>query len=266
LTERRHFLPIAVNNAGVSLEELLPDVLRGRPSLAGYELLCRLYRQLGVGALLLTGRPTDFRRNLFKSGRAFAHFSEKAAAREKLTSRAEAFFDAVACRDDQGARRIARASPARPDPSREYEEDFYALRCPMDLLLGEAPATVAGMLEAWAKLGGGPDPRRDLWRAILQKDQKRFERSLVATIRARRARYRALEREDRLDPDEAATLPHVSVEALAALELARRAGLKVGREYPTAPAAARRPGRWKQPAPSSWKVLDQQYSALDGPG
>jgi hypothetical protein len=257
------FLPIAVNNAGVSLEEILPVALGGSPSLEDYSVVCKLYRQLGVGSLLMSGDPRELCAHLFRSGRAFVHFSETAQQAEKLTSRAEPFFDALACRDDEGARRMALASPRTVDPSREYDEEFYAVRCPMDLLLGEPPPAVLAMLDAWVKLASEPDPRADLWRAILEKDQKAFDQALPACIDARRAAYQELMDAERLDPDEAATLPHVSVEALAALELAERAGLKTARDYPTAPAVARKLALVTHPPPDSWKVLDEEYSALD---
>lgn len=259
------FLPIAVNNAGVTLEEVLPDALKAAPTLEAFAMISRLYRQLGVGALLMSGDPTGFFAHLFRSSRAFAYFSETAPVAGKLTSRAEPFFDALACRDDEGARRIALASPATPDLSREYEEDFYALRCPMDLFLGKPAPGVAGMLDTWVKLARDEDPRAPLWRAILEKGQKKFEEALTDCIDARRAHYRELKKAERLDPDEEAVLPHVSVEALAAIELAQRAGLKVDCDYPTVPAVARKFKLFDPPEPDSWMALEEEYSALDAP-
>jgi len=155
----QRFLPVAVKNSGVSLEELLPDALAEKPSLPAFELISKLYRQLAVGSFLMSGNPQDLAEHLFNSSRAFAHFCDVAPAGAKLTSRAEAFFDAVACRDDDGARRIAAGSPSTPDPSREYEEDFYKIRFAMDLW-SQRPrlaGTDAGRLDG---ARGGPGPLR----------------------------------------------------------------------------------------------------------
>lgn len=250
------FLPVAVKNSGVSLEELLPDAISERPSLVAFELVSKLYRQIAVGSFLMSGNPQDLAEGLFKSARAFAHFSEVAPEGEKLTSRAEAFFDAVACHDDEGARRIIAASPKKPDPSREYEEDFYKVRFAMDLWSGAPRGALDQLLAAWTALATEPDPYADLYRAMLDKDQKAFDEALEKVIEARQEHYEHLKQKERLDGDEGATLPHLSTEILALLDLAERAGLRTARDYPLAPGLARKLSKPRFPPEDSWKVAE----------
>jgi len=252
----QRFLPVAVKNSGVSLEELLPDALAEKPSLPAFELISKLYRQIAVGSFLMSGNPQDLAEHLFNSSRAFAHFCDVAPAGAKLTSRAEAFFDAVACRDDEGARRIAAGSPSTPDPSREYEEDFYKVRFAMDLWSQAPRDSLERMLAAWTALAADPDPYAELYRAMLERDQKAFEEAVAKVIEAKQEHYEYLRAKERLDADEGATLPHVSTELLALLELAERSGLKPAREYPMAPGLARKMGKPRFPPPDAWRVAE----------
>ena len=55
-------------------------------------------------------------------------------------SKAEAFYDAVACHDDEAARRLTTAAPSLMSREQEYEEDFFAVRLLMDRFFGSATA------------------------------------------------------------------------------------------------------------------------------
>jgi hypothetical protein len=254
---KANFVPIAVKNASTKLERLVPAALSGPHTLDIYEYLCRCYRQMAIGALLTEGDPQGFYGLLFRSARAFVFFMETAPAGEKLTSKCEPFLDAVACRDDEGARRLAALAPRTPDPGREYEEDFYHLRFLMDRFYGQAePAALAGMLDAWEQLGGDPpDLRLPLCRALLAGDQAAFDEALAEAIAAKVARFAKLKEDDKLSPDDAATVAKVSIEVLAWVELGERAGLKVASDYKLAPSLARRFHRIEFPSPDAWRVL-----------
>src|SRR5437762_4772326 len=129
---RPTFLPLAIKNSGLALEQALPQVVRGKPQLADFLYVCTCFRRLAAGNLLVSGDARPFFAYLFKSSRAFVHFLQVAAPDRKLTSKSEPFFDAVACRDDEGATLIARHSSSTVALGREYEEDYYYPRFLMD--------------------------------------------------------------------------------------------------------------------------------------
>lgn len=263
-----NFVAVAVKNSGVALEDILPELLKSAPKLDYYLHVCLLFRRIAAGSLLSGGDPRPFHHNLFKSSRAFLHFLTRAPESQKLTSKSEPFFDAVACRDGEGAEGIARKS--RPDfrTGEEYEEDFWYARFLMDLYLKEPQAGLARMLDDWkALVGGAEDLRLAVCRALLDKDQKAFDQALDAVIDSIQGDSAKKRKEETLHPDHAATAAHVSTEILALLELAERAGLKVRGAYPLAPVLARKFGRAPFPPPDAW-MTPEEYRDLppDPPG
>ncbi len=261
-----NFLPIAIKNSGVALEEVLPHVIKAAPELRYYQHVCLLYRRLAVGSLLATSDPRPFYTSLFKSSRAFVHFLRAAPESEKLTSKAEAFFDAVACRDDEGAREMASLCPPTPDTTREYEEDFFSVWLPMVHFFGNVPReSLQPHLERFAKLTeNNPDPHLDLCRGLLEVDQRLFDQGLEALIEQEVKAYEKARRFEELNADEAATTAHVSTKVLALVELAQRAGLSVAPEHPLAPGIARKFHLRQLPAPESWQV-PESFRSLPKP-
>ncbi|MCY1016935.1 Imm49 family immunity protein [Pyxidicoccus sp. MSG2] len=261
-----NFLPIAIKNSGVALEEVLPHVIKAAPELRYYQHVCMLYRRLAVGSLLATSDPRPFFTYLFKSSRAFVHFLRTAPEKEKLTSKAEAFFDAVACGDDEATREMASLCPPAPDTTREYEEDFFAVWLPMAYFFGNVPRqSLQPQLERFAKLAEeNPDPRLDICRGLLDADQRLFDQGLEGLIEQKVKAYEKARRFEELNADEAATTAHVSTEVLALLELARRARLSVAPEHPLAPGIARKFHLRQLPAPQSWQV-PESFRSLPKP-
>jgi len=257
-------LPIAFSNSGVRLEEVLNLLDTEPPQEKVYGFISLMYRRLAAGALLMDGDPTRFFAYLFKSARAYTHFLEIAPPLEKVTSRAEAFYDAVACHDDEAAQRMTAAAPSLMSREQEYEEDFFAIRLLMDRFF--TPASSAALrpsLELWAKLAAdNPDPRLAVCRALVDGDQEGFDVGVSAYTSDRKKRLTKLRKSEELDPDEASTTAHVSTELLAWLDLAERAGLRVKRDYPFAPGLARAFNRLAPPAPDSWRT-PEPFSAFD---
>lgn len=254
--------PIAVKNSGIDLEELLPQVLAAPPTQRRYLTVCRLYRRIAVGTLLMDGDPAPFFAGLFKSGRAFLYCLKKLPADQKLTSSSEPFFDAVACRDRAGALEIAQQSNPRFMAGKEYEEDFLYARFFMTHFLLGAPATdVARDLATFGTFAAqSDDDRHALCEALFEKDQQKFDDAIAACLRKIQGDLDKAHREDRLDPDAASTTAIVSTEVLAWLEFAEQAGLQVQRQYPFAPPLARMFGRIAYPPPDSWQVPESYRS------
>ncbi|RKG92740.1 Imm49 family immunity protein [Corallococcus terminator] len=250
------FVPLAGKNAAVTLEELLPQILQAPPRQQHYLRVSTLYRRMAIAGLLSTADPSTFFPNLFKSGRAFLHFLQSAPDSEKLTSRSEPFFDAIACRDDAGAAELAKHSRRTLATGKEYEEDFFYVRFLMDRFFVESSEDSAQhWLDAWAALA--PDDfRLAVCTALDGRDPRAFESALATAIAELQARTEALRARDALSADDAATFAHVSTEVLAWLELAERVGLPVERDSPLAPGLARQFREMRLPSPDSWRTVE----------
>ena len=255
---KANFLPVAFRNSGISLQETLPFALLCEPlRLDHFVYLSTLYRRMAVGSLLLAGEPRSFFTYLSKSARAFLHFVRQAPDEEHATSKCEAFFDAVACRDADCAEALARGARATVNASLEYEDDFVHLRFLMDLWLGEVqPDALEVRLQRWAEVADGPDPKLAMCRALVERDQGAFSSALgeaLEEIVDETARKRDA---DTLHPDDASTIAHVSTRALAWLEFAEKAGLQFASEVALAPACARLFHRLQPVDPESWRHLE----------
>jgi hypothetical protein len=239
---RPNYVPLAIKNAGVELEVIVPEVLRRPVELPHYVRISKHYRRIASGILLASGHPRGFFENLFNSSRAFLYFLAKAADAQKVTSNAEAFFDAVACQDEYGAREMARLSPQEINRGKEYEEDFIYVSLLMKrFYLGADPADLRSMLDEWGSYAvDNPDARLDVCRALVDGDAAAFDEAISAAIQAKLDAWEQLRKSEMLHPDEASTTCHVNTEVLAWVEFADRVGLKVEPEYRLAPNLARR--------------------------
>ncbi|OJT24229.1 hypothetical protein BO221_13690 [Archangium sp. Cb G35] len=254
------FVPLAGKNAAVTLEELLPQVLSASPRQTHYLMVSALYRRIAIAELLSTADPSPFFQNLFKSGRTFLHFLQNAPDAEKTTSKSEPLFDAIACRDREGALALAKSSRMMFASGKEYEEDFFYIRFLMDRLVAGASSDSAQQwLAPWAELAQD-DFRLAVCMALDRRDQTAFDKAIEAAIVELLAHIEALRAKDVLPPDDAATTAHVSTEVLAWLELAEASGLAVARDYPLAPSLARQFGVLQHPPPDAWRIIETRRS------
>jgi hypothetical protein len=250
-------LGVAFKNSAFSLIELLPRTADRPPSERVFLHVCELYRRLGCATLLMGADPRPFYTCLFRSSRAFAHFFTVAPEEIKVLGRATPLFDAIACRDFEGASLIAQRAPRACNPAREYEEDFLYLRLICErFLLGGSKAVIEDLLGRYAELASEtPDVRLDLCRAWVTGDQNDFDAALEEALSAKLAQISQREEQDRLDPDEGPTTARISTEVLSWLELAERAGLSVAPDYPLAPGVARLFHRAELAHPDGWRDL-----------
>jgi hypothetical protein len=250
-------LGVAFKNSAFLLAEVMPRTADKPPSERIFLHVCELYRRIGCAGLLMGADPRPFYVCLSRSSRAFAHFYAVAPEGGKTLGKAVPLFDAIACRDLDGARMIAQRAPLAHNPAREYEEDFLYLRliCERFLLEGSRPV-IEGMLGRYAELASeAPDVRLELCRAWVAGDQKGFDAALEEAIAAKVASIAKREDEDKLDSDEGPTTARISTEVLAWLEFAERAGLSVAKDYPLAPGVARLFHRAQPVHPDSWRNL-----------
>lgn len=250
-------LGIAFKNTAFTLTEVLPRTADRPASERIFLYVCELYRRLGCATLLMGADPRPFYKCLFRSSRAFGHFFTVAAEENKTLGRAVPLFDAIACRDLDGATLIAQKAPRAHNPSREYEEDFlyFRLICERFFLQGSA-SHIQSLLERYEALtADNPDVRLELCRAWVAADQKGLDAALEEAIAAKVSHFAQREEQDKLGPDEGPTTARISTEVLSWLELAERAGLSVATDYPLAPGVARLFHRLQQPGPDSWRDL-----------
>jgi hypothetical protein len=250
-----NYAPLAIKNAGVELEAVVPEVLRQPPVRDNYRQISNLYRRIATGILLVSGDPRDFFSNLFNSSRAFVHFLRSAPEDEKVTSQTHAFFDAVACRDEEGALLIATLSPQVLNTGKEYEEDFIYMSLLMRrFYLNARRQDLDRMLQEWAGYAAShPDVRLDVCRALLNPSEGVFEEAITKAIDARLEEWTSLRDAEMLHPDEASTSCRVSTEVLAWLEFANRVGLTPQPEYRLAPRLARMFHRLEFPPADAWQ-------------
>lgn len=248
------FLPIHVENALEELEERVPLLEAGRLDLDGVLDLCRWYRVAGIGGLFLEGEPAELQRRLAQSGRAFAHWSERAGEEEKVASLALPFFDAVAAGDLEGAAAIARTSRRSHARGQEYEEDFLFVEWVMQrFVLGADAAGLERLLARWEEaLDGAADPRLDLARAAAAGKGRAAGLAFRAFLDDRQRTLEA--RADLLEPEVADTEGSLSVEGVALARLADAAGLRIGAEFPNVPALARKVRPLQVPA-DVWRMI-----------
>jgi hypothetical protein len=246
---------------GIALEKGLPHVLGRAVALRQILIFCGYYRRMGIVELFLSGLPAGLFENLAKSARAFLFYLDRAEEDTQVASQSEPFFDAVACGDLDAARAIAERSRSRWNEGEEYEEDFLHVRFLMDhgVLRREQPH-LDGLLERFEQvLDGGDDPRLALCRALLRKEQKRWDETLERMVDDHRRETEEALRGGEVSPNDAATVCHLWVELLALLRFAEQAGLRVARNHPFAPSVARRLELAHLPPPDAWRDVPSYF-------
>ena len=251
------FLPIFISNARYANQKLLPRLLQGSGSLADVLEWCGNHRLMGIGALLLLGDAETLQSHLYRSGRTFlALVLQSGGASTFALSRISPFFDALAAGDVQGAREMAVLAPRARQVDLEYEEDFLYVRFLMDhCLLGQSEAEGRRCLERFESvLQGSEEPRLDVCRALLARDEQGIEEALLRLVSAQQQRYVWLHERGSLSRETWATEAKVCVEGLALLVLAEQAGLSTPRsDHPGLPYLARCRQPPREP-PDSWKL------------
>lgn len=212
---------------------------------------------MGIAHHFTTATTSVFYVSLFKSARAYLHVLERHDEDEKCTSKAEPFFDAVACGDEEGAALIAQMARRSVNPRFEYEEDFYYIDFVMSLYYRDhKPEALGALLAAWQTLGGEDDSRFHICKALFETDQDIFDENLHQLLEKMDLMVQEQMESESIDPDHGSTTAKLSVEALALLRLAKRSGLRVGAEYLFVP------GGLLASIPSSFPVAEAWMTPL----
>lgn len=250
------FLPVLVSNAHYQNAKMLEAVERGAVSLPQFLAFCQNHRVMGIGALLLLCDTAAFMSHLYKSGRAFLHYLSVPGAVAPVCARSQPFFDAIAALDWNGAREIALRLSQADKTDVEYEEDFLFVQfLARHALLEQSSEDSRKLLARYEDaLQGTSDARLGVCLALLDEDAKAFNEALAEFLSEREAHFSLLKKRNRIALEQWATEAQVSIEGLALVRLAERAGLETWRDYLFIPSLAR--GRERpQDEPESWRTL-----------
>jgi hypothetical protein len=219
--------------------ELFPLLLTpGRPKRSMLLAACSECRVAGIGRMFLEANPDPFHFRLHQSARLYATCIPRIPASDRPTSNASPFFDAVAAVDEVAAAAIARGSAHSLLPDLEYEEEFWFVEVLMQrFFLGKSAADCAPMLERYEEcLNGTRDARLPVVRALVDPASENFDDVFVdyAADRANFVEERAALTS--VTGAYRATELHLSVEGVALVRLAQRAGIETRSEYQHVPA------------------------------
>jgi hypothetical protein len=233
------FLPVFYSNAQQEISDYLAVADRD-PSPGTFRGLCRGFRARGCSAFFLSCDPAALHQDLQRSGAAFAHFLRGASDADKVTSRADAFFDAIASGDRAIATTIAMLASTKPKLDAELLDDFHYVRLLMSRFFGNASeAELARTLADFeAALEGTPTPAFEVCKALLAADSDAFRQALGGLIAAHKAFYTKGVSTGRVSEEDWAINGCIFIEGLALVRLAAWAGMATEPEYPLIPSVA----------------------------
>jgi hypothetical protein len=215
-----------------------------------YEKAAESLRAHAILRLLIDADGDGFANDLVMSGQARRAFLRR-CAREKYAdyylafSRSGSMLDAMAGDDFALAEEIFSLSPTRYRKGDEYEDDFCWQRF-LGLHLSGAPSRqLDESLTRLEAASDGAGAKLAVARALHAKDRSAFEDAFRDLLGERQEEVA----EDPTAEEEvvAAAGTKVFVEGVAVLKLARRAKLKIAKEYPMCPILALRPHKAATP-------------------
>lgn len=256
------FLPLAWKHSGMDLLKYAARGDGGDLTWRTFTAICLNARRVAVASLLMEGSQAPFSEYTGLSGAAWLHFLQQTSDDQRIATKGDALFDAVAGGHIALAEAIARLTPSQHNPSYEYEEDYLYLRLIAEILLGLMPADeLQDLLTEWENfLDGTPDFRFDFVSLLLGDDLDELAEGLVDACDAMRDWLdERIERDLYMAEDEA-TICHISTEVLTWIHLVERRGVTPDADYPLAPW----PARVKQattPAPDAWRTIANIFTS-----
>lgn len=235
------FLPVFKSNAVFELAEMLPAIVDGDADFLTVIHFCRNYRIKGICTLFMDGVPKGLHLDLHKSGRAFLYSLKNMKDADKVTSKGQPFFDAIASNDLECAREIAKHSRLTWNNEEEYEDDFlYVFFLMKHFFLGGTDTENESIIQRYDQLlAGETDVQFDLCRAFFCKDNALFEKTLDQFLIERKKRFKKLVSTDSIPEEVAATEGNFCCEGLALVKLAETKGFKTQNKYLFIPSVAR---------------------------
>lgn len=232
-------IPLIEENCAVEIERMQSGMQAPDVSYRTWYYFCTLFRRMGVAHFFSTGATFHLFESLFNSGRAYLFFLKNSVEEKQCISKADSFLDAVACRDIEGARLIAGSARRRFNSAYEYEEDFLYFDTLMNLFFRDvSDEQKRACLEHYDTVRGGlEEVRFNVCVSLFEQDQVLFDETLYLFLDEAEETFKKQVEDEVIDPDHAATTAKLSIEGLALVVLAERAGLSVAPEYLYIPSA-----------------------------
>jgi hypothetical protein len=246
--------PVTPDSVGpeilLHLEGTIPRALRAEGTArlgAVAEKLSQYYRALAICLLADDLDVDQFFTWLLHSPLTWRHYlvsvGSKGEPEYLAASKVDPLLDAMAARQWKLAARLASLTSPTWMEGIEYEDDFYYgdfLR----RIATDNQAGVEALLLRWQKvLEGNPDPRLDVARSFHERDASAFEQALRDLLEA--TEKKAMELSDPIGGTPSASDPPfmanrwISIEGLAWLAAAERAGIPVEFDLERCPRAVR---------------------------
>lgn len=209
--------------------------------------LVRKFRALAI-MLLLSEASTDlFLHNLHRAAKARLFYLRRANAEGRTgdffqaKGKYGALLSAIAAADWAAARDIDALTASTLLPG-EYEDD-HCLAQIVGLLMRDPAVDEAAYTPFFdrfeAYLDGDPDPRLDVLRALVARDQTAFDTAFERVLAAFTECIQAAKDRRQIEEPVNLALRDVDVDALAFLRLAELRGLSTHKEYAYCPSLAR---------------------------
>lgn len=249
-------LPVIASNADHQLQAALGlHARRQLPSDRMY-MIWKAYRVRGICMLFLECDQEAFHKDLQRSAVFFLHYLKDISTPDDLvTSEANPFFDALACKDLSSARQIAHHARASWNEGEEYEDDFLYVHFLMQLVLTSPEAdSLRQILVAFEQVLDGEDSARfDLCEALVARDEAAFDEALSSVLQEHEEQYLEGVEAGYIIEEEWATEGALFIEGLGLVSLAEELGIPVQDNYLFIPSL----GRAIEPLPfnpNAWRI------------
>lgn len=206
-------------------------------------------RTAAIIALVGKGDSDAYHHNLIRSaGCRIAYLGRLreagvSDAHHQASGRVGPLLDAIAAADFTRARQIVALSPRNWLQGHEYEDDFCYAQL-LHLLLS-VPLDTDRLQQLFLRyegvLDGQEDPRLDVMKALVERDQAGFDAAFEALLVSRTAAIEADKARKRIEEPTMIAERQVYVEGLALLQIATRLKIATESEYIYCPSSARVP-------------------------
>jgi hypothetical protein len=209
--------------------------------------VCGKLRTLAISILTAQGKVDGFYHNLIRSGLVRERYLKRCIDEGHLDDHHRScgwyspVMDAIAAGDFDLAKRIAELSPVDFRPGHEYEDDYCYIQLIYGLIGAAARPAQDLLAEFAAYVEDQPNPRLDVIRSLLEKNQTNFDTAFEALLEDHRRQIDEEIEGGRMEDVHVNADRRIFIEGLAILRLAEKAGLRTEEEYLFCPSIARIP-------------------------
>jgi len=191
-----------------------------------------LFRQMGISCLFWDDEIIHFCSYLNDDANSFLHFITGLSPDTMVTSKFDAFFDALVCKNYTLTEKISTLHPTKVNHNYEYEEEFYYFHFLMSYFQGYNEPGLNEILLKWEKvLDGNTDIRYDICKSLIKKDVVLFEESFFPLLQKWEQVKQHEFAEELVSPEVAETEGNISLEGIALMRLVEKAGINITDQF-----------------------------------